>query len=102
MIKFVALYRTPDDPEAFDRTYFDEHVPAVLKTEGIVKSEVAKVTRTIMGEPQFYLMAELYFADLDSFKAASKSPEWQSAAGPLQQGGYFELMTMFTAEVVDG
>lgn len=102
MLKFVALYRMPENTADFDRVYFDEHVPAVLKTPGIQRSELARVTRTLLGEPEYYLMAELYFADLDAFRAASKSPEWLAAGAILQDAGYFGIVTMFTADVATG
>jgi len=31
MVKLVALYRKPADPAAFERAYFETHVPLVKK-----------------------------------------------------------------------
>ena len=101
MIKCVALYRTPTDPAAFDRDYFGSHVPIVNDTPGLVRTELAKVTRILTGEPAYYLVAELYFESPESMKAAFKSDPWRASGANLQEWGGMELVTMFTAEVVD-
>jgi uncharacterized protein (TIGR02118 family) len=35
-VSYFALYRTPDDPEAFDRHYFGSHVPLIERTPGLL------------------------------------------------------------------
>lgn len=101
MIKYVALYRTPGDPALFDKEYFGTHVPIVNETPGLVRTELAKVTRMMVGEPAYYLLAELYFDSVESMKAAFKTDPWRSSGENLQSWGGMDLVTMFTAEVVD-
>ena len=101
MIKYVALYRMPEDAEAFDRDYFGTHVPIVNATPGLVRAELAKVTRMMVGEPAYYVMAELYFESVDAMKAAFKTDPWRESGANLQSWGGMELVTMFTAQVVD-
>ena len=101
MLKYVALYRAPSDPDEFDRHYYGEHMPLIAETPGLRRAEVAKVTRTFVGEPEYYVMAEMYFDDLDAFKAASRSDAWRASGANLQEWGGMELVTMFTAEVAD-
>ena len=101
MIKYVALYRAPADAEAFDRDYFGTHVPIVNETPGLVRTELARVTRTYVGEPAYYVMAELYFDSVESMKAAFKSDPWRASGDNLQSWGGMELVTMFAAQVVD-
>lgn len=105
MIKYVALYRTPANPEGFDRGYFDSHKPLIDKVPGLVRQEIAKVTRTFvpgfLGEAQPYLIAELYFESKEAMKAAFASPEWQASGANLTEIGGMELVAMFSAEVVD-
>lgn len=101
MIKYVALYRIPEDAEQFDKHYFETHVPIVDETPGLVRSEIAKVTRMMLGEPAYYLMAELYFSDVESMKAAFKTDPWRASGENLQSWGGMDLVTMFTAEVVE-
>lgn len=101
MIKYVALYRIPEDAEQFDKHYFETHVPIVDETPGLVRTEIAKVTRMMLGEPAYYLMAELYFSDVESMKAAFKTDPWRASGENLQSWGGMDLVTMFTAEVVE-
>jgi uncharacterized protein (TIGR02118 family) len=101
MIKFVALYRVPDDPERFDESYFASHLPLIAKTPGLERTEVGRVVRMMAGEPSYYLMAEMYFADKDVLRAALKSPEWAASGANLASFGGLELATMFTVEPVD-
>ena len=101
MIKYVALYRTPEDPEQFDKNYFGTHVPIVNDTPGLVRTELAKVTRMMVGEPAYYVLAELYFDSVESMKAAFKTDPWRESGDNLQSWGGMDLVTMFTAEVVD-
>ena len=100
MIKYVALYRVPEDAESFDKHYFETHVPIVDATPGLVRTEIARVTRMMVGEPAYYLLAELYFDSVDSMKAAFKSDPWRESGENLTSWGGMDLVTMFTAEVL--
>ena len=75
MVKLVALYTTPADPDAFMRHYTEVHAPLVRAYPGLQRLEVSRVTRTLMGEPALFLTAEMYFENMDALKAAQKSPE---------------------------
>jgi uncharacterized protein (TIGR02118 family) len=105
MIKYVALYKQPADAEAFDTAYFESHKPLIDKVPGLVRQEIAKVSRTFV--PNFldgnepYLIAELYFESKDAMKAGFASPEWQVAGANLTEIGGMELVAMFSAEVVE-
>jgi uncharacterized protein (TIGR02118 family) len=105
MIKYVALYRQPADAEAFDKAYFESHKPLIDKVPGLVRQEIAKVSRTFV--PNFlegnepYLVAELYFESKDAMKAGFASPEWQAAGANLTEIGGMELVAMFSAEVIE-
>lgn len=80
MVKLTALYKKPVDPLVFDQHYKDVHVPLALKMPGLKKLEVAKVTGAPGGEPPFYLIAELYFENIEALNASMTSPEGKAAA----------------------
>jgi uncharacterized protein (TIGR02118 family) len=105
MIKYIALYQPPADPEAFDQAYFSSHKPLIDKVPGLIRQEIAKVARVfvpgMLGEAQPYLIAELYFESKDAMKAAFASPEWQASGANLTEIGGMELVSMFSAEVVE-
>ena len=96
MARFVVLYRTPQDPAAFDAAYFGTHLPLVERTPGLRKAEAVKVARTVKGESPLYLMATLHFPDEDVMRAALRSAEWAAAGENLQSFGGLDLATMFT------
>ncbi|MBI3286831.1 MAG: EthD family reductase [Chloroflexi bacterium] len=75
MVKLVALYRRPEDPQSFDRHYFESHMPLVRKIPGLVRVEVSRVSGAPRGEPEYYLMTEMYFADAGALERAMVSPE---------------------------
>ncbi|MBB5956393.1 uncharacterized protein (TIGR02118 family) [Saccharothrix tamanrassetensis] len=104
MIKYIALYRKPENVDEFDEAYFATHLPLVAKTPGLVRAEVAKVSRVLVpgffGEHEPHLVAEMYFASEADMKTAFDSPEWQAAGANLGEIGGMELVAMFAAEVV--
>jgi uncharacterized protein (TIGR02118 family) len=101
MIKYVALYRTPADSAAFDESYFGTHVPIANATPGLLRTEIARVLKTVTGEPALHVMAELYFASYEDLKAAFRTEEWAASGANLAAWGGLELVSMYVAEVVD-
>ena len=99
-VSYFALYRTPEDPAVFDENYLGTHVPLVEKTPGLVASRVHRVTRQFVGEPGYYLLAELVFESPEAMKAGFKSPEWKASGENLASWGGMDLVTMFSAEPV--
>ena len=84
-MKFVALYRQPEDPAAFDAAYA-EHLKladAVPHTTGYT---LTRFNRSLSGET-LYLMFQLHFADRDAMKAAMNSPEMAALGKDAQQFG---------------
>ncbi|RIJ32717.1 EthD family reductase [Henriciella mobilis] len=75
MKKMIALYKAPGDADAFMKHYETTHMPLVEKIPGLVKTELTRIDRTLIGEQGNFLIAEMYFEDEASFKAALKSPE---------------------------
>jgi uncharacterized protein (TIGR02118 family) len=104
MIKYVALYKMPADPEDFDKKYFETHLPIADSVPGLVRAEVAKVQRVVvpgfLGDTDLHLIAELYFESKEAMRAAFQTPEWASSGANLTEIGGMELVSMFTAEVV--
>ncbi len=95
-MKLIALYRQPADPEAFDKAYFETHLPLIDKVPGLQKTIINRFTRTLMGD-DLYLMAELHFADKEALKTAMKSPE-MAAAGENLNSFAEGLVTLLFAE----
>jgi uncharacterized protein (TIGR02118 family) len=79
MARMVVIYKTPRDPQAFDRHYFDVHVPMAKKLPGLRGYDVSRSpVLTPAGDPTPYLIATLHFDDLAAIKSAFASPEGQA------------------------
>ena len=100
MHKLIALYATPADADAFLARYREGHLPLVAKIPGLLRVEVTQLTRTLAGVGGNFLLAEMYFADAASLKAALKSPE--AAATTVDVASFADgLATVMTGEVLD-
>lgn len=80
MARMVVIYRTPKDVAAFDRHYFDTHIPLSKKIPGLRKYEVSKgAIAAVAGRADVHLIGILHFDDMAALKNAFASPEGQAA-----------------------
>ena len=80
MARMVVIYRTPKDVEAFDRHYFEIHVPLAWKIPGLRKYEISEgPIATPIGPSDVYRIGTLYFDDLAAIEKAFASPEGKAA-----------------------
>ncbi len=100
MVKLVSMYRTPNDTEAFDRHVESVHTPILKRLPGLRSLEVARITGSPIGEPQHYLMTEMYFDDEESLQRALASPDGKAAAMDVMEFAG-TLVTVFSADVRD-
>jgi uncharacterized protein (TIGR02118 family) len=85
MARLVVMYRTPKDPAAFDRYYFDTHVPIAKKIPGLRKYEISRgPIGTPAGASNLHLVATLHFDDMAAIDTAFASPQGQAAAADVQ------------------
>ncbi|WP_442593590.1 EthD family reductase [Neobacillus sp. D3-1R] len=101
MIKMIALYKHPENKEAFDDHYFNVHAPITAKIPGLRKMEVTKIVGSPMGgEGKYYLMCEMYYDDMDSLKAAMKTEEGK-ASGKDAMSFAGDIITLMIGEEVN-
>ncbi|MBO8172401.1 MAG: EthD family reductase [Bacillaceae bacterium] len=98
MVKLIALYKHPEDKEAFDRHYEEVHTPLAEKMPGLEKLEVTRIVGAPQGKSEYYLMAEMYFKDQDTLNNAMKSEEGMAAAKDLM-GFAGKIVSMMIGEV---
>jgi uncharacterized protein (TIGR02118 family) len=80
-VKLTVLYGQPEDPAAFDREYFDVHVPLTEQWEQAQRREIARISGDPLGQPSpYYLMFEAWFADQASLQAMFGSQPGRAAA----------------------
>lgn len=81
MARMIVIYKEPRDPQAFDRHYFEVHIPLAKRLPGLLRYEVSRgPIVTMLGAPGTYLIGTLHFADMDAMKRAFASPEGQACA----------------------
>jgi uncharacterized protein (TIGR02118 family) len=73
MVRFMALYDTPDDPQAFDKHYFEVHIPLAKQLPGLVRYTVSRNIAPVRGGPRYYIIAELDFDSMEAMRAAFAS-----------------------------
>jgi uncharacterized protein (TIGR02118 family) len=79
----LVLYNPPADPAAFDRYYYETHVPIAKRIPGARSFRVSKAPpRALAGNP-VHLVAEIEFDSLAAIDAAFASPEGQATAADL-------------------
>jgi len=77
--RFLVLYETPADPEAFDRYYREIHIPLGRRLPRLRRYAVSRDVAALRGAP-YYLVAELDWDTMDELRAAFASPEGRATA----------------------
>jgi uncharacterized protein (TIGR02118 family) len=81
MSRMVVIYKTPRDPKAFDKHYFDVHVPMAKKLPGLRRYDVSQDAIVApAGGSIPHLIATLHFDDMSAIRNAFASPEGQACA----------------------
>ncbi len=84
MARVLVMYKTPKDKAAFDKYYFETHVPIAKKLPGLKKFEVNQgAVASPAGDSEFHRVAILHFDDMRAMQAALASPEGQAAAADV-------------------
>jgi uncharacterized protein (TIGR02118 family) len=85
MARLVAIYKKPADVEAFEKHYFETHIPLAKKMPGFRKYEVSSGSiSTLAGPSEVFLIGTLYFDDLESMQKAFASTEGRACAADRQ------------------
>ena len=80
MARMLVIYRMPKDVEAFDRHYFDIHVPLARKLPGLRRYEVSDgPVATPVGAQSVHRIGALHFDDMAAIQRAFASPQGQAA-----------------------
>jgi uncharacterized protein (TIGR02118 family) len=73
-VKFMVIYPTPTDVDAFEKRYQEEHVPmAVEKLGGKSKFIATRVLGSPQGPAPFYRIAEVFFPSMAALEACAAS-----------------------------
>lgn len=100
--QLIALYKKPADAAAFDKHYYETHVPLAKTLPGLRRYDVS--TGPVAGgggDSGLHLVALLHFDSLAAIQAGLGSAEGKATAGDLAnfaQAGV-ELLMFDTKEV---
>lgn len=84
MAKLIALYKHPEDREAFDQHYFEVHAPITEKIPGLREMRVTKFSTTPMGtDSPYYLMCEMIYDSMEDLKNGMRSAEGKASGKDL-------------------
>ena len=84
MARLVVMYKTPRDAAAFDKHYFDRHVPLAKKIPGLRKYEVSEGgVHGPEGPSGYHRVSILHFDSVADIQAAFASPEGQATAADV-------------------
>ena len=82
MVQLIALYRRPEDPEAFLRRYREEHLPLARQMPGLLSIEAGPLEGLGTDAPYWY-MATLSFPSREAFEESQRAPVSREAAKVL-------------------
>lgn len=83
----TVIYNTPKDAKAFEKYYWETHVPLVQAKAaeiGFTAAELTKFDATLDGKaPTLYRQAVLWFADMAALEKGIATPGFQAVGGDL-------------------
>jgi uncharacterized protein (TIGR02118 family) len=80
MVRFLAVYDKPDDPQAFDRHYREVHIPLAKKLPGLRRYTISRNPTPTRDREPYYLIAELDWEDMTELQRAFQTPEGRATA----------------------
>jgi uncharacterized protein (TIGR02118 family) len=73
-VKIVVIYPRPQDEEAFEKVYLQEHVPlAEANLKGRTRIVLTKVVSSPQGKVSAYRMAEVHFSSMEDLTKCVES-----------------------------
>lgn len=81
--RFLVIWDTPKDREAFDRHYREVHIPLSHKLPGLRRYTISRNLVAVRGGEPPYIVGELEWDDLESLQAAFASPEGRATAADV-------------------
>jgi uncharacterized protein (TIGR02118 family) len=86
VVKAIALWSRPRDPQTFEHEYFERHIP-LARSIGVPGMRALLTSRAVDDDAAYYRVAELVFDDAESLTRGLESPEMAKVledAGRLQ------------------
>jgi uncharacterized protein (TIGR02118 family) len=101
LVKFVALYRKPDDVAAFESWYLERHLPICQGYPEVEAMEVGRVTGSPRGDSEFHWIFTVTYRDQETMMKSLMSEAGMASAMDARESGFGKLMTAFFVEAVE-
>ncbi|WP_290052986.1 EthD family reductase [Nocardia nova] len=82
--RFLVMYETPSDIEAFEHHYWDVHIPLANKLPGLRRYTVSRDAKPVVGEP-YYIVGMLDWDDMATLVAAFESEVGRQCAADVRE-----------------
>ncbi|MEX6505383.1 EthD family reductase [Jiella sp. M17.18] len=85
MARMIVVYKEPQDVEAFNRHYFETHVPLAKRLPGLRRYEVSRgPIMSPFGPSNAFMIATLHFDDMAAIKEAFASDVGKACSADRQ------------------
>jgi uncharacterized protein (TIGR02118 family) len=84
MIKFMILFRQPEDMEQFENVYND-FLALVERMPDIKRRQVINVIGSPQGQARYYRILEVYYETMTHLQQSLTTPAGQEAGGELRR-----------------
>jgi uncharacterized protein (TIGR02118 family) len=84
MARVIVMYKTPQDAAAFDKHFFEKHVPIAKKVPGPAKIGSQRAVTTLTGGTNYHLVAIIEFDNAAAIQNALASAEGQAGVADVQ------------------
>ncbi len=98
MVKLTIFFRRPADILAFEDHFAHRHVPLIAAMPGVVRTSVSRALGAPRGEPPYYLIHDVYFADMAALNYALNSAQGRAAGADLMMFAR-DIVSLMFAEV---
>lgn len=98
MVKLIIFFRQPANVQAFEDHFANRHVPLISAMPNVVRTAVSRALGAPRGEPPFYLIHEVYFADAPAMTYALNSAQGRAAGADLMMFAR-DIVSLMFAEV---
>jgi len=96
----MILFRKPQDLDAFENRYND-FLALIERMPDIQRRQVINVLGSPVGEPRYYRVLEIYFADRPQLETSLRSKVGQEAGGELARRFPADTFDALFAEVYE-
>jgi uncharacterized protein (TIGR02118 family) len=96
LARFIVMYETPSDIDAFERHYWQVHIPLAKQLPGLRRYTVSRDSRPVVGEP-YYIVGMLDWDDMAALDVAVRSEIGRRCADDVRTNlaRYTTIRSMF-------